>query len=117
MFIESSTAILIMISVSNIVTAKFVFTCYFYLMLQVKVCLRYDRSLYQRKNFIQEAEMAASLNHENILRLHGVVLAGLYTESVALVCIFILSLLFSSHFASQTTWNDQEKKINIIEEA
>lgn len=52
---------------------------------QVKVCLRYDRSLAQRKHFIHEAQMSSSLNHENILHLHGVVLPGLYTDSVALV--------------------------------
>ena len=96
-----------MISLCNIVTAKCEVRVYllFYLMAQVNVCLRYDRSLSQRKNFINEAEMAASLNHENILRLHGVVLPGLYTDSVALVCIFMLFsfLLFILIFASQIT--------------
>ena len=86
-------------------------------MAQVNVCLRYDRSLSQRKNFINEAEMAASLNHENILRLHGVVLPGLYTDSVALVCIFMLfSFLLSLHFnfCQPNNLNNQEKKLIIL---
>ena len=53
------------------------------------MCLRYDRSLAQRKHFIHEAKMSSSLNHENILHLHGVVLPGLYTDSVALVSVFL----------------------------
>ena len=52
------------------------------------MCLRYDRSLSQRKHFLHEAEISAPLNHENILPLHGVVLPGLYADSVALVSKF-----------------------------
>jgi len=52
---------------------------------RVQVCLRYDRSLGQRKHFLHEAEISASLNHENILHLYGVILPGLFTDSVALV--------------------------------
>lgn len=57
---------------------------------QIRVCLRYDRSEEQRNHFIHEAELSAPLNHENILHLYGVVLPGLYVDSVALVsyCTF-----------------------------
>jgi len=56
------------------------------------VCLRYDRSLGQRKHFLHEAEISASLNHENILHLYGVILPGLFTDSVALVSAVFSSL-------------------------
>ena len=56
--------------------------------------MRYDRSLLQRKHFIHEAELSAPLNHENVLHLYGVVLPGLYADSVALVsyCIYFILL-------------------------
>ena len=65
--------------------------------MQIQVALRYDRAQSQRKHFLHEAEMATSLNHENILHLYGVILPGLYTESVALVtkCQCSLSQAFS----------------------
>ena len=49
------------------------------------MCLRYDRSQAQRKDFLHEAEILAKLEHENILHLYGVVLPGLYTDSIGLV--------------------------------
>ena len=104
-----------MISLCNIVTAKCEFCVYllFYLMAQVNVCLRYDRSLPQRKDFIHEAEMAASLNHENILRLHGVVLPGLYIDSVALVCIFVILISFLHfNFCQPGNLKQSRKEIN-----
>lgn len=55
---------------------------------KIQVALRYDRGQSQRKHFLHEAELATSLNHENILHLYGVVLPGLYTDSVALVTDF-----------------------------
>lgn len=55
---------------------------------EIRVCLRYDRSEEQRNHFIHEAELSAPLNHENILHLYGVVLPGLYVDSVALVVDF-----------------------------
>ncbi|KAJ7370241.1 hypothetical protein OS493_033587 [Desmophyllum pertusum] len=55
---------------------------------KIRVCLRYHRAQAQRKHFLHEAELSASLNHENILHLYGVILPGLYTDSVALVMDF-----------------------------
>ena len=51
------------------------------------MCLRYDNGERQRESFLREAKMSANLTHDNILKLHGVVLAGSYTTSVALVSI------------------------------
>lgn len=59
--------------------------------MQIQVALRYDRAQSQRKHFLHEAELATLLNHENILHLHGVVLPGLYTDSVALVSVSVVS--------------------------
>lgn len=117
LFIESSTANYIdndFLLLCNIVTAKCEVCVYllFYLMAQVKVCLRSDRSLSQRKNFIHEAEMAASLSHENILRLYGVVLPGLYTDSVALVCIFMLFSFLLFIFCQPNNLKQSRKEIN-----
>ena len=55
--------------------------------MQIQVALRYDRGQSQRKHFLHEAELATSLNHENILHVYGVILPGLYTDSVALVSV------------------------------
>lgn len=57
---------------------------------KIRVCLRYDRALSQRKHFLHEAELSASLNHENVLHLYGVILPGLYTNSIALVVDFAM---------------------------
>ena len=51
--------------------------------LQRKVCLRYTTAYYQ--DFLHEADMANFLRHENILALHGVVIASSYLPSLALV--------------------------------
>ena len=58
--------------------------------MQIQVALRYDRAQHQRKHLLHEAELAASLNHENILSVYGVILPGLYTDSVALVTMKML---------------------------
>ncbi|KAJ7388033.1 hypothetical protein OS493_040265 [Desmophyllum pertusum] len=55
---------------------------------KIRVCLRYHRAQARKKHFLHEAELSASLNHENILHLYGVILPGLYTDSVALVMDF-----------------------------
>ena len=71
------------------------------LFLQMQVCLRYDRSKGQRDQFIHEAEISAPLAHQSILNLYGVILPGLYTDSVALVSaityfiVFLIPLLCS----------------------
>ena len=71
------------------------------LCLQMQVCLRYDHSKGQRDQFIREAEISAPLAHQSILNLYGVILPGLYTDSVALVSavtyfiVFLIPLLCS----------------------
>jgi len=47
------------------------------------VCLRYGTN--ERQLLLHEAEMATLLRHENILTLHGVIIASSYSPSVALV--------------------------------
>ena len=59
--------------------------------MQIQVALRYDRAQSQRKHFLHEAELATSLDHENILQLYGAVLPGLYIDSVALVSVSVTS--------------------------
>ena len=47
------------------------------------MCLRYEQN--KDLQFLHEAEMATLLRHENILTLHGVIIASSYSPSVALV--------------------------------
>ncbi|XP_048589199.1 uncharacterized protein LOC5519167 isoform X1 [Nematostella vectensis] len=52
---------------------------------KMKVCLRFATSTRQSQNFLHEAKMLTKLKHDNIIKLHGVVVFGAFVESIGLV--------------------------------
>ncbi len=86
-----STVILHLKGIRDLFICFLVFLFLFFFYFQEKVCLRYVVG--EEEEFLHEAEMANLLCHQNVLAIHGVVIASSYSPMLALVSYLLRYLL------------------------